>query len=233
MNKLRVIIVEDEPLAIELLEDYIASTSVLLLLGKFTTGILALDFLKENEVDVIFLDIHLPKIKGLSLINLLPKTAQIIITTAYHQYAVQSYEYEVIDYLLKPIEFDRFIKAINKLEYPKVSNSTKELLKPDYLFLNVNKRKLKIFYKNILFIESNKGYIRIHLDNDEQVMTKVNISKIEKILPNNFLRIHKSFIFPLDKLLSFSARKIEIKGHQLPIGRVYQKQILKQLNQLP
>lgn len=209
----------------ELLEGYIAGTPLLDLIGKFHDPVRALAFLKKQKADVVFLDIHLPKIKGFEFIKLLPCPAQVIITTAYNKYGVESYEFEIVDYLLKPIEFDRFTKAVNKLKIPAIETKEKNNGDGEFIFFNVNKKRVKVFYRDVLFIESIKGYIRIYLENGESVLTKTSISKAETILPKDFLRIHKSFIVQLNKIISFSATKIELNGCTLPIGRMYQKNV--------
>ena len=229
MDKLNAIIVEDEPLAVELLEGYIADAPSLRLLGKFHDPVEALAFMKTQKTDVVFLDIHLPKIKGFDFIKLMPYKSQIIITTAYNEYGVKSYEYEIVDYLLKPIEAERFLKAINKLSLLDGKHGN---LKPEsggYSFFNVNKKKVKVYFQDIVFIESIKGYVRIYMDDGSDVLTKINISKMEKILPPNHVRLHKSFIVHMDKIVSYSATKIETDMRSLPIGRVYQKKVMAKL----
>ncbi len=231
MNNLKSIIIEDEPLASELLESYISKIPLLQWIGTFHDPLKALAFLKEQNVDVVFLDLHLPKIKGFELINLLSEPPQIILTTAFHNYGVESYEYDIVDYLLKPIEFERFIKAVSRLQRP--VNSNKNTLSPneEYVFFNVNKKKVKVYYADILYLESIKGYVKIYLNNGGHLITKIGISKMEAILPKEFARIHKSFIVQLNRVTSYSAAKVEINNCTLPIGRIYQKKAIEHLGE--
>src|SRR5688572_18568269 len=154
MSKLKCIIVEDEPLAIKVLADYVAQVPFLELQGTFKDAILATEFLRENEVDLIFLDIHLPKLKGMAFLKTLVDPPAVIITTAYHQYAVEGFELNVTDYLLKPIEFERFLVAVNKVrtgrekQYATIQQEGK-----DHLFMTVQKKKVKIHFDEIIYIE--------------------------------------------------------------------------------
>ena len=165
MQPYNCLIVEDEPLAAEVLQDYIKQVPFLNLKAVCKDAIYAIELLQKEKVDLIFLDIHLPKLKGLDFIKTVSHPPRIIITTAYHEYALQGYEYNVLDYLLKPIEFNRFLMAVNKLapaadiQKPAEKNSARP--DNDYLFFNVNKKKVRIFLSEILYIESLKEYIRI------------------------------------------------------------------------
>lgn len=160
MSKIRCIIVEDEPLAVKVLVDYIAQVPFLELKGKFKDAILATEYLHQNAVDLIFLDIHLPRLKGLDFLKTLHSPPAVIITSAYNQYALEGFALSVTDYLLKPIEFPRFLVAVNKVNV----NAGKEgeaATNKDYLFLNVQKRKVKILFSEILYVESQKEYIKV------------------------------------------------------------------------
>lgn len=228
MSNYNCIIVEDEPLAIEVIEDYVSQIPFLSLKAICTDAIQASEVIRNNKIDLIFLDIHLPKIKGFEFLKTLKNPPKVIITTAYHDYALSSYDYNVIDYLLKPIEFSRFLTAINKLssnEYPEEVNGSNKSDR-EYLFLNVNKRKQKIFFDEILYIESQKEYININLNN-KAITTKMAISEIESLLPNSsFLRIHRSFLIAKDKIDNYSQNDIEIAGKLLPIGRSYKELVI-------
>src|SRR5688572_15520991 len=163
MSKIKCIIVEDEPLAAKVLSDYVSQVPFLELKGTFKDAILATEHLRENTVDLIFLDIHLPKLKGMAFLKTLTHPPAVIITTAYHQYAVEGFELNVTDYLLKPIEFERFLVAVNRLNSR--SNFGKEVAveieTKDYLFLNVQKKKVRILFADILYIESQREYVKI------------------------------------------------------------------------
>jgi DNA-binding LytR/AlgR family response regulator len=227
MQKFNCLIVEDEPLAAEILEDYIHQVPFLQLTAKCNDAIYALELLQKEKIDLIFLDIHLPKLKGLDFIKTLSEPPRIIITSAYPEYALQGYELNVIDYLLKPIEFNRFIMAVNKLkhinEVERLNNISSTLPERPYLFFNVSKKKVKMFLDEILYIESLKEYIKV-ISKDKSILTKFQLGEIEDILnKNNFLRIHRSFIVAKDKIDAFSATDVEINGQQIPIGRSYKE----------
>ncbi len=233
MQKFNCLIVEDEPLAAEILEEYIHQVPYLQLTAKCNDAIYALELLKKENIDLIFLDIHLPKLKGLDFIKTLSEPPQIIITSAYPDYALQGYELNVIDYLLKPIEFNRFIMAVNKLrhinesEHSNMISST--LPERPYLFFNVSKKKVKMFLDEILYIESLKEYIKV-ISKDKSILTKFQLGEIEDMLnKNNFLRIHRSFIVAKNKIDAFSATDVEINGQQIPIGRSYKEIVITSL----
>jgi DNA-binding LytR/AlgR family response regulator len=232
MEKFSCIIVEDEKLASELLEDYIKDTPFLALKHICSDALKALEILQKENIDVIFLDINLPKLKGLDFIKTLKKAPQIIITTAHREFALEGYELNVVDYLLKPISFNRFLMAVNKLR-------TNGIIEPQmisfpntertYIFINNNKKKIKIYTDEILYIESKKEYISIvTLENTYQ--TKYQLTEIEEQLPKNkFIRTHRSFIVSLEKITAFSSTEVEINLLQIPIGRSYKEMVLSVL----
>ena len=225
MQQYNCIIVEDEPLAAEVLQDYIRQVPFLQLKGICADAIYAMEMLQTEKIDLIFLDIHLPKLKGLDFLKTLKLPPHIIIVSAYHEYALQGYEYNVIDYLLKPVEFSRFLMAVNKLKQPAAIESNIQVAsytgERPYLFFNVSKKKVKIFLDEVLYIESLKEYIRI-FTKTKSILTKFQLGQIEEVLAkNNFLRVHRSFIVAKDKIEAFSATDIEINGKQIPVGRSY------------
>ena len=228
MEKFNCLIVEDEPLAAEILQDYISQLPFLECKHVCRDAIYAIQTLQSEKIDVMFVDIHLPKIKGLDFIKTLKQPPQIIITTAYREYAIDGYELNVVDYLLKPISFNRFITAVNKLKKEKtgINRSTTNRINGDtkeQLMINVNKKTVKIDINDILLIESRKEYIHI-TTSDKSFDTKVNISEISDQLPKEkFLRIHRSFIVAIDKINAFSATSVEINGNSIPIGRSYRE----------
>ena len=222
MSKMRCIIVEDEPLAAKVLSDYISEVPFLELNGTFKDAILATEYLRENTVDLIFLDIHLPKLKGMAFLKTLTNPPAVIITTAYHQYAVEGFSMNVTDYLLKPIEFERFLVAVNKVkaaqgEKQKVTESQEK----DFIFLNVQKKKVKILFSEIVYIESQREYIKI-VTTKKEYISKMSTHEIETLLPANlFKRIHRSFIVSVSKIESYTAEAVEVSGVSIPIGRGY------------
>ena len=222
MSKIKCIIVEDEPLAVKVLSDYISQIPFLELQGSFKDAILATEFLRDHSLDLIFLDIHLPKLKGMAFLKTLIHPPAIIITTAYHQYAVEGFDLNVTDYLLKPFEFERFLVAVTKVKTglkEERGSGTQEA--KDYLFLNVQKKKVKILFSEIVYVESLREYIKI-VTTKREFITKMSTHEIESLLPANlFKRIHRSFIISLDKIESYSAEMVEVNGVSIPIGRGY------------
>lgn len=223
MSKMKCIIVEDEPLAVKVLADYVAQVPFLQLVGSFKDAIHATEWLRTNEVQLMFLDIHLPKLKGMAFLKTLTNRSAVIITTAYHQYAVEGFDLNVTDYLLKPIEFERFLIAVNKV---KVSNGINQPMTEvdevkDYLFLTVQKKKVKILFSEIYYIESQREYIKIVTDKREFI-SRMSTHEIEHLLPrHDFKRIHRSFIISINKLESYTAESVEMNGVSIPIGRGY------------
>jgi DNA-binding LytR/AlgR family response regulator len=227
MQQYNCIIVEDEPLAAEVLQDYISQIPFLQLKAICADAIYAMEVLQKEKIDLIFLDIHLPKLKGLDFIKTLKHPPHIIIVSAYHEYALQGYEHNVIDYLLKPVEFSRFLAAVNKLKQPGAKETSlpapSQTGSRPYLFFNVSKKKVKVYLDDILYIESLKEYIRI-FTKTKSILTKFQLGQIEELLAkNNFLRVHRSFIVAKDKIDAFSATDIEINGKQIPVGRSYKE----------
>jgi two-component system LytT family response regulator len=221
MSKINCIIIEDEPLAAKVLSDYIAQVPFLELKGLFKDAILATEYLRENNTDLIFLDIHLPKLKGMAFLKTLINPPAVIVTTAYNQYAVEGFNQNVTDYLLKPIDFERFLTAVTKVKhtqkqmYPDVPEAK------DFIFLNVQKKKVKILFSDIVYIESQREYIRIVTTKNEYI-SKMSTHEIEDLLPGNlFKRIHRSFIVSVNKIDSYTADMVEVNGVSIPVGRGY------------
>ena len=214
---------EDEPLATKILTEYISQVPFLEMQGAFKDAILATDWLREHQTDLIFLDIHLPKLKGMAFLKTLTNPPAVIITTAYHQYAVEGFNLNVTDYLLKPFEFERFLTAVTKVS---VSKSDKHPIinreeTKDYLFLNVQKKKVKILYSEIIYIESQQEYIKI-VTTKKVFFSKLTTTEMESILPSSlFKRIHRSYIVSVSKIDSYNAEAVEVTGISIPIGRSY------------
>lgn len=223
MSKIRCIVIEDEPLAVKVLSDYISQVSFLDLQATFKNALLAIEFLRDNSTDLIFLDIHLPQLKGMAFLKTLTEPPAVIITTAYHQYAVEGFDLNVTDYLLKPFAFERFLVAVNKVkkaqpEIPKTPESPEE---KDHIFLNVQKKKVKILFSEIVYFESQREYIKI-ITIKNQYLTKMSTNEMERLLPATlFKRIHRSFIISIPKIESYTAEMVEVNGVSIPIGREY------------
>ena len=223
MSKINCIIIEDEPLAVKVLSDYILQVPFLELQGTFKDAILATDWLRHNNTDLIFLDIHLPKLKGMAFLKTLTHPPAVIITTAYHQYAVEGFDLNVTDYLLKPFDFERFLIAVTK-----VKTAGKEKQKPteskelkDFIFLNAERKRVKILFSEIVYIESQREYIKI-ITTKREYISKMSTHEIEDLLPPNlFKRIHRSYIVSISKIDSYTAEIVEVNGISIPIGRGY------------
>lgn len=227
MSNIKCIIVEDEPLAVKILSDYIAQLPFLQLQGTFKDAILASAYLHDHDIDLLFLDIHLPKLKGMAFLKTLSKKPAVIITTAYHQYAVEGFDLNVTDYLLKPFEFERFLIAVNKVKVLQTENASvaESLPTKDYLFLTMQKKKVKILFSEIVYIESQREYIRIVTINGVY-LSKMSTHEIETLLPSHlFRRVHRSFIVSVSKIESYTAETVEVNGVSIPVGRGYKDSI--------
>lgn len=230
MSSIKCIVVEDEPLAVRVLRDYISQVPFLALKETFKDAIQATDYLRTNTIDLIFLDIHLPKLKGMAFLKTLTHPPAIIITTAYHQYAVEGFNLNVTDYLLKPFEFERFLVAVNKVKAGKSEHAPiegKEI--KDYIFISVQKKKVKLSYPEIVYVESQREYIKI-VTTKKTYLTKMSTSEIESVLPTNqFKRVHRSFIISITKIESYTADMVEVNGISIPVGRGSKEAIEKLL----
>ncbi len=229
MSKISCIIIEDEPLAAKVLSDYILEVPFLELRGKFKDAILATEYLRDNSVDLIFLDIHLPKLKGMAFLKTLLAPPAVIVTTAYHQYAVEGFNLNVTDYLLKPFDFERFLVAVNKVNAAKGERpNSKTSLEKDFVFLHVQKKKVKVLFSEIVYVESQLEYIKVVTINREYI-SKMSTHEIEAVLPSNqFKRIHRSYIISVNKVEAYTAETVELNGVTIPIGRGY-RDVLAQL----
>ncbi len=227
MSKLTCVVVEDEPLAVKVLTDYIAQVPFLQLQGTFRDALLATDYLRDKAVDLLFLDIHLPKLKGMAFLKTLTQPPAVIITTAYHQYAVEGFELNVTDYLLKPIAFERFLVAVNKVKArepapPKFAESREA---KDYLFVNVQKKKVKLLFSELVYVESQREYVKL-VTTKAVFVSKMSTHEIEAVLPpHRFKRIHRSFIVAVSKIESYTADYVEVQGISIPIGRGYRERL--------
>ncbi|MEO5572172.1 MAG: LytTR family DNA-binding domain-containing protein [Bacteroidia bacterium] len=225
-------IVEDEHLAADVISDYIRQIPGLKLCGICETVFSAMEKLRNEKIDIIFLDINLPKVNGIEFIKTINGRYDIILTTAYHDYAIEGFNLGVTDYLLKPIEFTRFLKAVNKVfdKRREIPGSGQEgSAERKFYFFNADKKQVKVYADEILYIESLKDYVRIHTK-DRKVVTKFQIGEMEKMLSaDNFTRIHKSFIVNRDKISAYNAREVELGTISLPVGRIYKEMVEKQV----
>jgi DNA-binding LytR/AlgR family response regulator len=214
------IAIDDEPLALKIIEEYAAKISFLQLQKTFTNPDDANDFLNNNEVSLLFLDIEMPDINGLQFYKALTKKPLVIFTTAYSEYAVEGFNVDAIDYLLKPIEYDRFLKAVYKVnEYTEFLSSQE--MQMASIFLKVDYQLMKINLKEIELIEGLDDYIRIHLK-PKPVLTLMTLKSLQAKLPSTeFIRIHRSYIVPINKIESFGKNKVKVAGKDIPIGSSY------------
>ncbi len=223
------IIIEDEPIAVEILKDYISEIDELNLVDVFNNAISAMSYLEKHSVDLLFLDINLPRLKGLEFLELLKEHPYIIITSAYDEYALDSYKFKVIDYLLKPFSFSRFKKAIQKFN-ELLNNNTiaiQQTNDKESIILNVNRKQHKIIVDEILYAESRREYVHIFTKTIEY-KCKMTITEFEQLLnPEQFIRIHRSYIVASNYIQSISMSNVSIANQSLPIGRTYKLNIQK------
>jgi len=225
--KIKCIIIDDEQLAISVIESHLRSFDHFEIVNTFNNPLKAYSVLEKEKIDVIFLDINMPQMTGFSFIENLNYKPLIIITTAYREYAVKSFELNVLDYLVKPIPFDRFLKTINKVYqqiYINTSVGDTNLSQEPHIFLKVDKKLLKINLNDILFIESLKDYIKVITKIGDYVVHK-SLTAISEELPlSSFLRVHRSFTISINKITAIEGNSIEIANRRIPIGRNYLKQ---------
>lgn len=221
--KYQCIIIDDEPLARELMESHLAHFDNFELVASFENALKAYSFLESNAIDLIFLDIEMPLLKGNDFLKKLKNPPKVIFTTAYREYALEGYELNVIDYLLKPITFERFFTSIEKFKQLQALKITEKETNGNHFFVSCGNRNIKVIFDEILYIESLKDYIIIHLENEKSHHIKYNISAFEKLLNRNFIRIHRSYIIHFKKLTAYSKHEIEINSTEIPIGSSYKE----------
>ncbi len=230
---LRCIAVDDEPLALELLEDNISKVPYLHLVAKCSNAMEAIKVLQQEEIELIFLDIQMPGLTGLQFIQSLSARPMIILITAYEKFALEGFNLDVVDYLVKPVSFERFVKACNKAwELYQLKVKPKEAItgkSPDYIFVNVDYSLLKIVIDDIMWIEGLKDYIKIYLkSSSRQVITRMTMKSIEELLPaDRFIRIHKSYIAAIAYITSVRKTTLMIGAEELPVSETYQEVLMK------
>jgi DNA-binding LytR/AlgR family response regulator len=226
------LLVDDEPLAIEVLEKHIDTVEQLEVVGKCNNAFKAMEFLQKNPVDLIFLDIQMPKLSGISFVRTLHNPPKIIFTTAFKEYAIDAFELDGVDYLLKPISLERFLRAVNKLTKTTLTNPEENPKMPEvnsgFIYFRADRKMIKLFYDEILYIESIKDYIKIFRDGNSPLLVKQSITATEEMLPPHlFLRIHRSFIVSVSKITAYTSNDVEIQKMEIPIGRMYRPQLQK------
>lgn len=228
--KLKCIIVEDETPAQEVLKQYIAAVSSLELAGAFFTASDAIAFLHENRADLIFLDINMPVLSGMEFLRVLPDPPAVIITTAYTDYALEGYEYNVADYLLKPIRYERFLKAVNKvIDAARTSSPLPEpAALAQFLFVREDHTVHKIDFGTLQYVQAMGNYLRIFVSGQKPIITRSTLTEIEAQLPEQqFLRIHKSYIVALAAIEKITYNQVHIAGTVIPVGTTYRQEVLK------
>jgi len=237
-KKIKCLVIDDELPARDVLQKHIADVEALELAGTCTNAVEALSFLQSNTVDLLFLDIQMPYILGTNFIRTLKNPPKVIFTTAFRKYAIEGFELDAVDYLLKPISFDRFLKSVNKiLQLTLQSNTTITTAIEDhpepaqpFLYLRVDRKMVKVLFNDILYIEGLRDYIRI-FTTSKTIVTKHLLATLEEMLPSDaFLRIHRSYIVSISKIDSYNTDTIEIGKKELPIGRLYKHDVSKLLN---
>jgi DNA-binding LytR/AlgR family response regulator len=235
--KTNCLIVDDEPLARELIRNHIQKLDNFEIVAECGDAMKALEVLRSHRVDLMFMDIQMPQITGIEFLKTLKHPPQVIITTAYREYALEGFELDVVDYLLKPITFERFLKAVNKYFQvssgnpgPVENHSPVNTADDTFIYVKENKKVLKLHLKDILYIEGLSEYVKIHTP-EKRIVTKTSMTSMEEKLPDNdFMRIHKSYIVSLRKIEAFTSTSIEILGKELPIGRSFKNRVVQVLH---
>jgi DNA-binding LytR/AlgR family response regulator len=234
--KLRCLLIDDEPPALKVLQSHIAQISGLEVVGLCSNAVEAIDLLHRHTVDVMFLDIKMPKIIGTQFLRNLSHPPRVIFVTAYRDYAVEGFELDAVDYLVKPVSFERFLKAIDRLKRNADHQPMAEqkLYKPNpdaFVYVKADRVMQKVFVNEILYIESWKDYVRLYFLSGKFLLIKQPISAIENLLSqHNFLRVHRSYIVSLNKISGYSGICVRLSSTEIPIGRLYKQSVMSQLN---
>lgn len=236
-EKIKCLIIDDEELAIKVIKSYVEKVEMLQLVATCHNAFDAFNLLNKEKIDLIFLDIQMPQITGLDFLRTLKTRPQVILTTAYRDYAPEGFDLDVLDYLLKPISFTRFLKAVGKVRSIQPTNRDSPFVKREndysnaYIFVKSGKSMEKVCYKDVLFIESFRDFVKIHTTENE-ITTYLKIGYLEEKLPKEiFERVHKSYIISVPKIDAFSMSEVEIDHHHIPIGNYYKKHVLERLNE--
>lgn len=221
------LIVDDEPIAQNIVKSFIGNSPNLTVAGICNNAMEALPILQAQQVDILFLDIEMPVLSGLSFLKTLARPPATIITTAYREFALEGYELNVVDYLLKPFSFERFLKAVNKVDGYSTTKPDSSLIRNDFEYFRADRKNIKVHYDDILLIEGLSNYVKIHMT-DKQLVVYHRLIDLEKRLPkDHFVRIHKSFIVSVTKIEAYGNDFVEIDGRQLSIGNTYKAAFMK------
>ncbi|WP_072833939.1 LytR/AlgR family response regulator transcription factor [Flavisolibacter ginsengisoli] len=233
---IKCLIIDDEPPAREVLKRYVEQLPMLQLTGECSNAIQAIGMLQQQDIDLLFLDIRMPQLNGIDFLRTLNTPPKIIFTTAFAEYAVEGYELDIADYLMKPIRFDRFIKAVNKAFPKQPTIDTEEKFQPleekrteSFVYFRADRKMVKVLLNDILYIESMKDYVKVYTTNTT-IITKQSLSSVETMLPEKrFIRTHRSFIVAIHHISTFTNEIIEINKTEIPIGKLYRNTVLKLL----
>ena len=236
--KTRCLIVDDEPIAAEVLKNHVSKLENLEISKVCFNALQAFEYLQKYEVDLIFLDIQMPEITGLDFLKALQNPPKVIFVTAYREYALEGFELDVLDYLLKPVSFERFLKAVNKyfgiIKYQGKFNGEQEPESSvnEFIWIRADRKNIKVALNDILYIEGLKDYVKIYL-RDRMIISKISMKELEKKLPSNtFLRIHRSYIVSTTQIKAYTNELVEIESGKLPIGSSYKRSVLTILNKI-
>jgi len=230
--RLKCLIVDDEPPALKILQTYLETTDNLQLVGACHNALEAMQLLKQQPVDLIFLDINMPRLLGTEFIRTLRHPPKVIFTTAHKDYALEGFELDAVDFLLKPFSFERFLRALNKLSEatasPVQTQERSEEFQSPFLYFRVDRKMVKVQLDEIVYVESLKDYSRVVRAGQKPLVMKKPISAIEEMLPAHlFLRIHRSFIIAIQKVTAFTQNDVEVDGQELPVGKLYRPQLTR------
>ena len=234
--KIRCLLVDDEPLALEVLQSHISNSNGLEVAGICKNALEALDILHEKQVDLIFLDIKMPTLLGTDFLKSLSNPPKVIFVTAYREFAMDGYELDAIDYLLKPVSFEKFLKAVSKVKrlmgHDYIIQAEESRKNPEaFVYMKVDKSMQKVFVNEILYVESRRDYVKIFLSTGKSFLAKQSISSMINLLSEqSFLRVHRSFLVSVDKITGYNNNDIQLGSLEIPIGKLYKQQVMEAIN---
>lgn len=234
---LRCLLIDDEPPALKVLQSHIAQVKGMEVVGTCSNAVEAMDLLHRTTVDVMFLDIKMPTIIGTQFLRSLSQPPKVIFVTAYHEYAVEGFELDAVDYLVKPVSFDRFLKAVNRLKRASgqqiIGNESEYKTNPNaFVYLKVERTMQKVFVNELVYIESFKDYVKLFFLSGKYIMVKQPLSAMENLLSaHKFLRVHRSFLVSLDKITGYNSVSVKAGRHDIPVGRLYKQMVHEKLQQ--
>jgi DNA-binding LytR/AlgR family response regulator len=234
--KMRCLLIDDEPPALKVLQSHLAQVGGFEIVGLCSNAVEAMDILHRRPVDVLFLDIKMPKIIGTEFLRNLSHPPKVIFVTAYREYAVEGFELDAVDYMVKPVSFERFLKAVDRLkrvigEHPPVETNHYSTKPEAFVYLKAEKAMQKIFVNDITYIEGYKDYVKLYFDNGKYLLVKQSIKAIENLLSeHNFMRVHRSYIVSIPRISGYTNMEIQLSSKDIPIGRLYKRSVISQLS---